>query len=167
MGIKSCRGKNIGRTPIIYNSGKSLEGGKVAGKQTRSELLIGCLKKQGRIAGDSEDAQRFQRLGAAHLSPARTICGLDTPFAIHYALRPWIVLAVGDVDNASCGPRTNRALQCNPTRKRFVVRMRRYDKNARGVIKPWKSHDDAWSINAKPERHASNKECFSNQVTLC
>ncbi len=93
----------------------------VARQQRARDPLVGEPEELDVTLADAETGQRGQRLEPAPGAPALAILRADPPAALGGALRPGVVLAVGDEQHAQGGARGDRPLQQAGGRQGFVV----------------------------------------------
>ena len=90
------------------------------------DLVVGEVEKDRAVGGCAENFQRRGGFAAAHGTPRRAVGGSDEPLALHHALRPRIVLAGRDEDDAHVAGALDEPSRAD----HFIVGVRRDDQYA-------------------------------------
>src|SRR5206468_12829250 len=94
-------------------------------QQKIGQALVWQAKELNVPRADIENAERCQGFCAPQFSPPFSIRRAQAPSSFERSLRPGIVIPICNVDNANGRPNTNRLLENDATRERFIIGMRR------------------------------------------
>src|SRR4030095_3860599 len=101
MGIRNRRKKQVCRRPVCDDCRKTLERESTIIRQQRGQFLIRQSYETCGRAVHSENAQRRHGFRTSQFAPAFTVIWMQAPLAFKDALGPWIIVAVGGIDDTN------------------------------------------------------------------